>query len=709
MARLRPLTVVVLGALLLACGEDLPVDPVDTDVAAEVVAPSAHIDRPMDGSSVVEAQPVTLYGSATAADLTLVEARWSTGRRVLCEGDTPGEDGRLACVSALGLGESVVTLTVTDGQGLVATDTVTLGIVPSGTPALTFQDPDARTVHYSDQPVWVSARASDREDPATALRVTWRDALDDLSALSLVPDERGDVGGQVMLRRGPHRLFATVTDTDGKASTAHRELWVGPPNVAPRCAILEPEPGSYVPQGSLLTLRAIASDVNVASEQLVQTWESSIDGRFSEGSVGADGASQLSLSTLSPGEHVVTFRAFDEVGASCSDTIGFTIQREIPTRPVTVEILAPRDGAVLREGAPVTFSGHVDDPSTPARDQRVNWFDEVSGELYAGTPPVGGLTSFETTALHAGARAVTLRLRSSGGVTGEATVGVYVDALPTAPEVAITPAAPRTADGLTALIVRVSTDLERDPITYRYAWTVDGRPTAFVGAVLPRTATTRGQRWSVTVTPYDSLGPGRPTTASVTIENSAPGAAGLVLLPTPAYEGDTVYCLASTTWDDDGDRVDLNYAWEVNGVDAGVSSVGIDSSHWRRGDDVVCLATPTDGVASGALVRSDAIVISNSTPRVIPSSLTISPPNPTEASTLVCSWTGFVDADGDADLSNFIWVIGNRIVGANAPLTGAFAEGDDVMCLVTPFDGTSTGRLVVATAHIGAVAPALSE
>ncbi|MCP4872598.1 MAG: hypothetical protein GY898_28235 [Proteobacteria bacterium] len=93
---------------------------------------------------------------------------------------------------------------------------------------------------------------------------------------------------------------------------------------------------------------------------------------------------------------------------------------------------------------------------------------------------------------------------------------------PSTPGIAITPASPDTSDDLTCFVTVPSTDPDGDPVTYGYSWAEGGSPTPYTSDVVPSAATTLGQAWTCTVTPYDAVGPGAPASTTVTIGGSCP-------------------------------------------------------------------------------------------------------------------------------------------------------------------------------------------
>ncbi len=94
---------------------------------------------------------------------------------------------------------------------------------------------------------------------------------------------------------------------------------------------------------------------------------------------------------------------------------------------------------------------------------------------------------------------------------------------PTAPTVAISPAAPMASDDLICELTATSSDLDGDGIDYDFAWTVGSSPfsgtgtSTWPGDTVPASATADHQEWTCTVTPSDDQEAGAPASATVTV------------------------------------------------------------------------------------------------------------------------------------------------------------------------------------------------
>jgi hypothetical protein len=167
--------------------------------------------------------------------------------------------------------------------------------------------------------------------------------------------------------------------------------------------------------------------------------------------------------------------------------------------------------------------------------------------------------------------------------------------------------------------------------------------------------------------------------------------ASATVTPTAPSVHDTLVCTAGATADADGDDVGLSYAWTVNGTVTAEASSSYTSA-LTLGDTISCTITPSDDEADGTPVESAIVEVNNAAPSI--TTVNITPDPAYIGDILTCSYTGFEDADGDADLSTIAWTIDGMLAGTGTTLSGGFVGGNEVVCTVTPGDGITTGEPV---------------
>lgn len=275
---------------------------------------------------------------------------------------------------------------------------------------------------------------------------------------------------------------------------------------------------------------------------------------------------------------------------------------------------------------------------------------------------------------------------------------------PTGPEIALDPAAPTSFDDLTVVFTSEAADPNNDTLSIGYEWAVrrvDG-PADFTvrddisGSVLPSAMTEKGQVWQVTVTVSD----GKETapesaTAEVEILNSPPTVSFVRMTPTTGV--DTFGTLTATAGgeDLDGESVDIDLVWYVDGVALDVDSNVLTGEYFTKGQEVRVEAVANDGEDSSEPVASTAAVIENSPPKA--EAAVVGPEERFEESTLTCTLVGWYDADGDEASADVAWYVNGDEVATGATLDGSYFGRDDlVRCRATPNDGDDVGPSVVS-------------
>jgi len=150
------------------------------------------------------------------------------------------------------------------------------------------------------------------------------------------------------------------------------------------------------------------------------------------------------------------------------------------------------------------------------------------------------------------------------------------DLPPTAPVVALSPAAPTAGGDLLVEIVEPAVDPEGAELSLSYRWSVDGvEAPAHDGPRVPAAALRRGERWSVEVRANDGAQDGPPGAAEAVVGNAAP-ALTVAISPTRLTLLDEAVAVVEAV-DPDGDAVTVGYRWLRNGgeVAAGVDTLSL--------------------------------------------------------------------------------------------------------------------------------------
>jgi hypothetical protein len=377
--------------------------------------------------------------------------------------------------------------------------------------------------------------------------------------------------------------------------------------------------------------------------------------------------------------------------------------------PPTAEITSPTTEDRLYTDIKISFTGMVGDTEDASEELEVVWTSDVDGELSLASvvDSDGQVTGFGY--LSAETHALTLRVTDTDGQTGSDSVVVEVGPVNSAPSCAIT--APLVDEilspGETVVLEGVAADVDQPSNTLTARWSSDHG--GFLGSSTP---TTDGDvllgidglsanTHVLTLTVIDELEAVCSDAVLVNV-GALPAVEGVQISPDPPQAADELGC--AWTWLGTAGSDASTVAWAINGLAAG--TVAPLSGGFVRDDTVSCTVTPFDGTRTGE-PQTDTVVVANTAPSI--ESVFIEPVAPDLDDTLSCSWTGFADADGDADVSVVSWTVDGVVVGTASTLSTGFVGGDEVMCTVTPHDGVDAGAPVSATVTVVDTPPVLAS
>ncbi len=652
--------------------------------------PTATITSHGDGDTVKEGYVAVLVGAVGDANdgFDTLAATWLVGGVEVCPETVVSVDGLVTCEHTFAIDGGAVVLQVSDPQGGSGADRVTLEVVATDAPTAEIVTPEAAGTYYSDQIIAFSGTIGDGEDAPDALIVTWEDEVTGDLGLEVDVGADGAITAYGRLAEGEHQVRLHVIDTSGKEAQDSVVIVVGPPNAAPTCAFTAPEDGSAGPEGSEVRFEGQVADADVPADQLVVGWSSNLDGSLGTATPDTDGRVRFAWSDLSVGTHLVTLTASDEVRATCTTSVYYTVGN-----PPTLILTSPTDGDTYNTGEEVVFAATVSDSEDQPTDIDLSWESDVDGVFSTARADSSGEVSVRTSSLTAGDHTLSVTATDPDGLYVIRDVSLTVNALPTAPTVTLSPDPAGTDDALTAI---ASGSLDPDTsgtVTYSYAWYADGvLSSASSSSAFPSADTTKDHTYRVVVTPNDGAGDGPSGEATLTVSNTAPTLVGPTVSPSTAQIGETLTCAASAT-DADAETPTVTYAWS-DGTSGSTTIVGAGTD---PGDTVTCTATADDG-DGGTATGSATATVSNTDPTV--SRPYFSPDDPQVGDTLTCHAT-LDDADGGTPTASYAWSDGSTaqtytVVATDDP-------GDTITCTVTATDadgGTgsaSTSETVVNT------------
>jgi len=137
--------------------------------------------------------------------------------------------------------------------------------------------------------------------------------------------------------------------------------------------------------------------------------------------------------------------------------------------------------------------------------------------------------------------------------------------------------------------LRDGTGVPAETIVWAYSWTADGVDTGITTQVVDPANTAKNQVWEVTIGADFGEGPLEPARASIAVVNAAPRIRVQILpalLPgNTESEVGTILIAEANELDPDGDPIDLQYEWTVDGILESVEPT-LDTSPYADGQRV---------------------------------------------------------------------------------------------------------------------------
>ncbi|TLY41399.1 MAG: hypothetical protein E6K61_05320 [Nitrospirae bacterium] len=145
--------------------------------------------------------------------------------------------------------------------------------------------------------------------------------------------------------------------------------------------------------------------------------------------------------------------------------------------------------------------------------------------------------------------------------------------------------------------------------------------------------------------------------------------------------------------DPDGDPVAIRRQWLVNGNPIeGETGPSLVPRMLKRGDLLTVEVTPLDNLVAGTPYRTDPVPVANTPPQVTRVALD---PSPVRVGDALHAKAEGLDPDGDSIRYSFKWWRNNLPLseGEEGTLqTAAFARGDTIVALATPYDAAGPGK-----------------
>ncbi|MAA79186.1 MAG: hypothetical protein CL916_07985 [Deltaproteobacteria bacterium] len=686
--------------LFLGCNSETTTKTFNDNPSVTITSHDATIDV-LEGQEEVFRARV----SDTNDALSELQIAWYLDEDIVCDWSNPDPAGESLCSVVIAEDSQKVVAEVRDPQSAAARAEVQINVKPSYVPIIQLLSPSLGEVYYQDQLIRFAAEISDDEDEPSDLVVEWESSLDGVLALSGEADSSGSLEDFGYLSEGEHAVSLSVTDSSGKDTTSSVVIMVGGPNSTPTCSITSPESSSAGVAGDTVIFEANVGDDNINANELLVQWSSDKDGDFGTVTPSSNGSVGLAYDGLSENTHTVTLTVTDEVGASCTDYIFYTVGT-----PPEVIFDQPMNGDVYSTSDNILFVANISDNEDQPNEVSLSWVSDIDGEISTQSATSAGVAQFSASNLSAGYHNLIVHATDSDGLTADSVVGFRVNTPPDIPQVSITPQNAYTTDTLSVSLMQ-SGDQDGDTVTHSYLWYKNGVATNLTTSNVSASDTQKEDIWMVEVTPNDGYQDGPFAQASITIDNTEPIVSSGLISPSLPFNDDVLNCSANV-YDPDETPAE-SYLWEDmssgsilgTGTTLDLGTINIEPSGVIR-----CTITATD---SSNAVNSSSVSISVQNREPIISAVSISPSSPATSDTLLCSGS-FSEPDGEGASEHYVWENSttNTPLGTGVHLVldpSQVTVSDVITCTFSVTDDSGATASLVSSVTVQNTAPFITE
>jgi hypothetical protein len=183
--------------------------------------------------------------------------------------------------------------------------------------------------------------------------------------------------------------------------------------------------------------------------------------------------------------------------------------------------------------------------------------------------------------------------------------------------VALDPAQPAPGDRVRAVVD--ASDPDGDAIQLVYAWRFGGKTLRSDGPSVEMPTGMRGARLEVRVTASDGEAESAAMHAGAHKANGRPRLTEVMLEPHGEVQrGDSVF-VSARAGDPDGDPVELEVRWAVNGRWQSAGEREFSTEGLKRGDRIRARVTASDGERKSEPIESAEVMVANAAPRIVSS------------------------------------------------------------------------------------------
>jgi len=606
--------------------------------------------------------------------------------------DTSGEISDFAMLS---FGQHAIELRVEDTTGKVTTDEVAVTVAGDNyIPECEIITPFDGSIFAVGDTVEFRAEATDDNIPNDLLMVEWVSDKDGFLTNSLPTTDGQVTFATADLSYNSHTITLRVEDEVG--ATCTDQILLSFTN-APQVSIISPVNGDVVDVGDVVFFEGMVSDVEDTETSLLVEWSSSLDGELYMGSPFANGLSSLASSELSVGAHVLSFSAEDTDGLRGEDVIVFTVNTPPVLSNVSLTPSSPEATDV------VTCSATAYDPDGGNVSLTFDFLNQSTGVAYSATALTSSYATLNlgnTNILETETLLCTITATDSLGSVETAMLTVTVGS-ETPSFTSATSIVPATGvvTGTNLICSATAVQTGFGSVTPTYEWTIGGSSVG-TGTVFTVSDSNSNVGDAITCTASATGNTGLTSTssASVTVQNTAPVVQSMTLTPSPAYIDSTITCSVNST-DVDNDSLTYFFTFQNTstgssygtGVSNGSSStLDLTTVSASANEYIQCLAFVSDGNGgtttgtASTLLSSDPTPYFSSTASILPSSGVVT------GTTLTCSATAS-EAGATNPAVSYAWRRNGSQVGTGNSFTSTSSNtdvNDTIECIATAVGST---------------------
>lgn len=698
--------------LWISCSSLLACRSKEDGLKAYNSLPQITIQSHSDGAILLEGQVENFYALATDSNNSPdeLEVAWFYDGELVCDWTPPDAGGSSNCDITPDATKTLVRAEVRDPENAGGRAEIEVDVQPSFAPEVTIISPDTQTRYVVNELVHFSAQLSDTEDPVESLVAEWQSSIDGVLEINTTPDSSGQISDYTLLSAGEHVISLRVSDSMGKSTIEELIISVEEANIEPQCSITAPPNGSSGEEGRNVIFEGLVSDEDGSLSDLRVTWISDRDGTLgtSIASSNGDGTGSVIFSNnrLSINSHIITMQVEDADGGICNSNILYTVGS-----PPSIVLIRPNN-SVFAQNENIVFEAEITDGQDVPSAISVEWYSDRDGVFSTTGPNSSDIAQFNYSLLSLGVHNITITATDSDGLYDTVLTSLRINSVPTQPTISLTPQPAYTTDTV-SVVATGSTDADNDPVTYIYQWSVNGSVSSYTSNTIPNLATTKGETWTVRVTPTDGYSNGPYRESSLSILNSPPVVSVVNITPTAPTTQSTLNC-SYVSSDADGDIVTVAYNWLING-NLDVNTTNSISGPFSAGDTITCRVTPNDGSTLGTPTDA-SVVIGNSAPII--QSLTLAPSTIYTNDTIIATasvsdpendplsytWNWYVDSG-----TGFVQVQSTTGSVASSSLDGTqyFDKNDSVYVDLIVSDGSVSVTSTSATTIVNNTPPSV--